>query len=42
MEDEEIYYLPSNPKPVEKTEPVASSSALSAEDLREAGEIFGN
>lgn len=42
VEDEEIYYLPSNPKPVEKTEPVVSSSALSAEDLREAGEIFGN
>lgn len=38
-EEDEVYYLPSNPKTTKKTEPSASSS-LSSNDLKEAREIF--
>lgn len=38
-EDDEIYYLPTNPKPIKETESSVNSS-LSSEDLREAKEIF--
>lgn len=39
---EEVYYLPSNPKPSSSPKKTTFSSSLSAEDLREAREIFWN
>lgn len=39
IENEEVYYLPTNPKIIKETESSPHSS-LSSEDLREAREIF--